>query len=478
MPEPDSSPSNPAPEGGDFTEALPELQAALQADSDDITDIKDEVSKIEIHTDMVSEKLFEIADNASSLADNTPSREEKQEQKAQEASRFSKLIEGFSNLNLSTEKVSKAVSNAGASLGTFIREKLALPLIAAGVLIATGLDDIFTKVTGFFSFVSSSMFSRLASVFTKVIKGINNAAWFKNLKGGVVNIGIKVGNALAKVGNFLFGPLKRIFSASSKATGLLSKVRSIFSSVGKVVGKIFNIFWRVFKTLFKFLKPIMRFAGKIYFAINVIIGIVQGVMDFFKAPPGKRGGLGGLLKSIIGGLLETFTFGLIDIERIYAIFDNIVTGIKLAISAITSPLRGGAERDQIRAEALDRELARTASRMTREMRREGKTEEEIRDAIMQARAERLGEVEDEDVREAFDQIASGDSAFQESLNKLGAAVEQVNANVNTVNNTAARTQLDSATNTATPSVGSAMVPASDPDRHDFGSMGLRGTAMF
>ena len=79
---------------------------------------------------------------------------------------------------------------------------------------------------------------------------------------------------------------------------------------------------------------------------------------------------------------------------------------------------------------------------------------------------------------SFDQIASGDSAFQESLNKLGAAVEQVNANVNTVNNTAARTQLDSATNTATPSVGSAMVPASDPDRHDFGSMGLRGTAMF
>ena len=82
MPEPNSSPSNPAPEGGDFTEALPELQAALQADSDDITDIKDEVSKIEIHTDTIGEKLFEIADNASSLADNTPSREEKQEQKA------------------------------------------------------------------------------------------------------------------------------------------------------------------------------------------------------------------------------------------------------------------------------------------------------------------------------------------------------------------------------------------------------------
>ena len=60
MPEPDSSPSNPAPEGGDFTEALPELQAALQADSDDITDIKDEVSKIEIHTDTIGEKLFEI----------------------------------------------------------------------------------------------------------------------------------------------------------------------------------------------------------------------------------------------------------------------------------------------------------------------------------------------------------------------------------------------------------------------------------
>ena len=57
----------------------------------------------------------------------------------------------------------------------------------------------------------------------------------------------------------------------------------------------------------------------------------------------------------------------------------------------------GQSRDKIRAEALDRELARTASRMTREMRREGKTEEEIRDAIMQARAERLGEVEDEDV---------------------------------------------------------------------------------
>ena len=53
MPDPENHQHpNPAPEGGDFTEALPELQAALQADSDDITDIKDEVSKLNIQTDM------------------------------------------------------------------------------------------------------------------------------------------------------------------------------------------------------------------------------------------------------------------------------------------------------------------------------------------------------------------------------------------------------------------------------------------
>ena len=111
---------------------------------------------------------------------------------------------------------------------------------------------------------------------------------------------------------------------------------AFFISAGKGLldfSTLFNIFGRVFKTVFKFLKPIGKILGKIFFPINVIIGSFRVSWTFFNAPPGKRGGLGGLLKSILAGLLETFTFGLIDIDKnLMAIFDKIVTGIKLAIS--------------------------------------------------------------------------------------------------------------------------------------------------
>ena len=82
-----------------------------------------------------------------------------------------------------------------------------------------------------------------------------------------------------------------------------------------------------------------------------------------------------------------------------------------------------------------------------------------------------------DVNEAFESIASGDSAFNKNHSKVGAAVEQVNANRKQRHQHGSKNScriLQPILQRRQSS--SAMVPAPDPDRHDSGSK-LRGTAM-
>ena len=54
---------------------------------------------------------------------------------------------------------------------------------------------------------------------------------------------------------------------------------------------------------------------------------------------GERGGLGGLLKSLLNGLLETFTFGLLDVNKIFGFFDELVTQIRI-LANLANPFSG------------------------------------------------------------------------------------------------------------------------------------------
>ena len=464
MPEPAGSPSNPAPEGSDFTEALPELQAALTADKDDLSDIAEKSGQIAgVELPEVKSLLGKIAESSGTVADKAPSPEDNAEAANKEASRFGKLLGALGKLTEGQFKVGEKIKNAGSSLGTFIREKLAIPALIAFALISTGLDGIFSKVTGLFSFLSSGFFGMIKGVFTNVINGIKNAGWFKTLTGGIANIFTRLGGFFTRVVNFLLKPLQFLGKVGRIVTGILGKIRAVFSFVSGLVTKGFSLVGRVFKVVFKFLKPILKLFGKIFFPINIIIGVVQGVMDFFNAPPGKRGGLGGLLMNVIGGLLETFTFGLLDIERIFGIFDVIISTIKIGIASL--PFVGDEDKAaRLQAEYLSRAIGRQTSETIREMRREGKSEEEIRQQVQLDRQKRIQEEGlSEEAQAKFDELAKAkDSPFNESLAMLAeataqnaAAAESTNQAVNTMATTKSAESAQAGQQAAPP-------PATDP----------------
>ena len=118
--------------------------------------------------------------------------------------------------------------------------------------------------------------------------------------------------------------------------GLLSKIASPFVTFFKAVAGIFP-------TVSKFFGIIGGLLGKIALPITIILGVIRGLTDFFK---GENKGIGSLIKNIFNGLLETFTFGLLDIERIFGFFDQIITTVrKVGIRIMQTSVVG--ERKQI-----------------------------------------------------------------------------------------------------------------------------------
>ena len=474
MPEPAGSPSNPAPEGSDFAEALPELQAALTADKDDLTDIAEKSGQIAgVELPEVKSLLGKIAESSGTIADKAPSPEDNAEAANKEASRFGKLLGALGKLTEGQFKVGEKIKNAGSSLGTFIREKLAVPALIAFGLIATGLDGIFTKVTGFFSFVSSNFFAILKTVFRNAIGSIKNTSWFKLLQSGINKGLLKVIAFIQKVANFIAKPLTFLGKVGRVTGSILGKIGTIFKAVFGIVSKGFGFVTKGFNFVFKFLKPVLRLLGKVFFPINVIIGIVTGVIDFFKAPPGKRGGFGGLIKSILNGLLETFTFGLLDINRIFGIFDLIVTQIKKATTLLG--FGGGAERAKLDAEFLSREIGRQTESLIKDLRRENKTEDEIRVAVLEQRRQLIQDEElDDDRRKIFDQLAqSKDSPFNQQLARLAEATAQNAAAAESTNQAVNTMATQKAAESAQAGQASPPPPAQDPAGGAVGVMKAR-----
>ena len=106
-------------------------------------------------------------------------------------------------------------------------------------------------------------------------------------------------------------------------------------------------------TVSKFFGIIGGVLGKIALPITIILGVIRGLTDFFK---GENKGIGSLLKNIFNGLLETFTFGLLDIERIFGFFDQIITTVrKVGIRIANFGVGGGADRLQRRTKKKKKE---------------------------------------------------------------------------------------------------------------------------
>ena len=128
--------------------------------------------------------------------------------------------------------------------------------------------------------------------------------------------------------------------------GLLSKIASPFVTFFKAVAGIFP-------TVSKFFGIVGGLLGKIALPITVILGVIRGLTDFFK---GENKSIGSLIKNaIFNGLLETFTFGLLDIERIFGFFDQIITTVRKVGIRIMNFGGGREEADRLQRAYEERE---------------------------------------------------------------------------------------------------------------------------
>ena len=216
-------------------------------------------------------------------------------------------------------------------------------------------------------------------------------------------------------------------------TTLVTKIVGFVSFFGGLLSKIASPFVTFFKTVAGIFPTVSRFfgiigglLGKIALPITVILGLIRGLTDFFK---GENKGIGSLLKNVFNGLLETFTFGLLDIERIIGFFDQIITSVKQVIVRIKNLGRDSEESDRLRRAYEERREKREESRADRIAAREGKkTRKTIEETASQdiSQNEILGKLSDS-VREALSltrgrTVSPEISALTESTANLAVAI--------------------------------------------------------
>ncbi len=214
----------------------------------------------------------------------------------------------------------------------------------------------------------------------------------------------------------------RIAKSIFVVSGVVTKVLRFFGTIGNFLSKLAPI-TTLLGGVFRVLTPLFSLLGKIFFPITVILGVVQGLSDYFKNP----GGFGKFLTSIFGGILEAFTFGLLDIERLYGFFDTLSTNIKLLFLRIPG-IGDRKEAARVQREFDERRAERLASRSQRENAREAvETRKAIREGFdsnqtFSARENILSQLSG-DITRALGLASGGDSqgaALVDAVAGLGA----------------------------------------------------------
>jgi len=359
-----------------------EIIQNLQTEENEIKEVVENTDDIrsKIRDDVVPnlEKLITSANvNAKaqlSMEEDRLKEEEKKSDLQMFADRFAERT------NALAKRQNAVLSTAlGRVFGGFI-EKILLLLPAAIALrvapdaarLAGGLvviDDSLDLISGL-----------VRATFVAVKNLISSVLGFVKGKGFIGNAIIRLADGTFATVRFLrrfIGIGDRIAKAIFFVSGVVTNILRFFSGIGNFLGKLAPIVTLV-GGVFNILKPIFSLLGKIFFPLTVILGVVQGLSDYAKSP----GGLGKLLTLIFNGILESFTFGLLDIERLYGIFDFIMTSLNLLTTRIPFDGRGPEERERIRRAYEERKADRLASRAERENARQAaKTRQTIEDGF-------------------------------------------------------------------------------------------------
>ena len=405
-----------------------EIIQNLQTEENEIKEVVENTDDIrsKIRDDVVP-NLEKLISSANVNAKAQLSMEEDRLKEEEKKSDLQMFADRFAERTNALAKRQNAVLTTalGRVFGGFI-EKILLLLPAA---IALRLAPGAARLAGGLVVIDDSL---------DVISGIVRATFvaIKNLVTGIFGF-VKgrgfLGNAIIRIADGTFATVNflrrtigigdRIAKALFFVSGLVTRVLRFFSGIGNVLGKLAPVVTLV-GGIFKVLTPIFSLLGKIFFPLTIILGIVQGLSDYAKSP----GGLGKLLTLVFGGILEAFTFGLLDIERLYGFFDLITTNLNLLTTRIPFDGRGPEERERIRRAYEERQSARLASRAERENAREAaKTRKTIedgftRDDSIEARQNILSNLA-QDITKALGLATAGDpqmAGLKDAVVGLGA----------------------------------------------------------
>ena len=410
-----------------------EIIQNLQTEENEIKEVVENTDDIrsKIRDDVVPnlEKLISSANvNAKaqlSMEEDRLKEEEKKSDLQMFADRFAERT------NALAKRQNAVLSTAlGRVFGGFIEKILLLLPAAIALRVAPGLS----KLAGGLVVIDDSLdivSGLVRSTFVAIRSLITGIFGFVQGKGFIGNAIIRISDGTLATVRFLRRTIAigdRIAKSLFFVSGLVTKVLRFFSGIGNFLGKLAPIVTLV-GGIFKVLTPIFSLLGKIFFPLTVILGIVQGLSDYAKSP----GGIGKLLTLVFGGILENFTFGLLDIERLYGFFDLITTSLNLLTTRIPFDGRGPEEREQIRRAFEERRANRLASRAERENARQAaKTRQTIEDGFtrnesIEARQNILSSLA-EDIGKALGLATGGDpraAAMSDNVAALGAVVSEL-----------------------------------------------------
>ena len=442
MPEPGESPTNPAPNDdafadfSDIVKALQDTSGGENAQGENVVNIKDNIS-----TNLVPDikKLVVTSENQKN-AFGAAQEERMNEEQNLESNRLEAFRDFLENrVGKRLEMISnKITEQTGSGLAGFLKSLFLIGL--PGALLVKGTP--FEAAINLISSTLVAIRSGLATGIFRVINGIVKlprlilTAFATLFKGtGVFKALTSINNirsALAAVAISLSG-FPKILTGINLITTLVTKIVGFVSFFGGLLSKIASPFVTFFKTVAGIFPTVSRFfgiigglLGKIALPTTVILGLIRGLTDFFK---GENKGIGSLLKNVFNGLLETFTFGLLDIERIIGFFDQIITSVKQVIVRIKNLGRDSEESDRLRRAYEERREKREESRADRIAAREGKkTRKTIEETASQdiSQNEILGKLSDS-VREALSltrgrTVSPEISALTESTANLAVAI--------------------------------------------------------
>ena len=439
-PRPIAGPS-PVPTGGadvPFREIVEALQAE-QSQEENILQIRDNVT-----TDIVPDLNELVSLNKTSSRELLEAEEERAEEvKDVEKTLFEKLGDRITGaIDLVKNTIPNPLSIAFANKLADTLSVLGLAAIPAILVRGFKIDKEVAAIGATLFAINRGLFSTVF-VIPKILAGLARSAqaFFIGSKLGLLGPKIVTGIQAATL---FFADSPKIIRGIQIVVDSFVAVKNFLVGTGRFIQTIVTPVLRflgfaggIFKTIGPFFKIVTGVLGKLFVPITVVLGVIQGLSDYFKS--GGEGGIGGLITAVVGGLLESFTFGLLDIERIFGFFDLIATSVRKAVNYLIFDFDRAAELER---EFQVRKEERQAKRAERLALREGKA---TRDTIKEASEQELESTDifatlSKDLDQILGLISSSNTGLRDTMLEQSAATNGLIADSVAVNAQALATQ--------------------------------------